>query len=136
MISSHTVYRWKERVAPDATLHTAAGQIEAFLATAKVEGKARAWMRRHDTNARGVRVATVTGVTEPEPDVDYAYNDEWPGVCLIVTRTKHPVVLTVLTRAGEREHERVHRTYEAGRQAHATQRRLGKRSRRISARNS
>jgi hypothetical protein len=81
----------------------------AFLATASVEGKPRGWMKGDHRRASGLARG---GAVTPRP-CDYAYNDEQPGVCLILTRASFPMVLTVVTRqltkAGDRRYQQVQR---------------------------
>jgi hypothetical protein len=110
-IEPHSVARWIERVATDADMAEARTQMVRFLATASVEGQPRNWMRADYRRSAGLQRGGPEDIRSRP--CDYAYNDEQPGVCLILTRASFPMVLTVVTRqltkAGERRYQQVQR---------------------------
>lgn len=71
-----------------------------FLDVAAMEGKPRAWMADKviPTAFRAEIERQRYGGEAEEQPVWFAYNQDWPGVCLVVTRTDPPIVLTVITR--------------------------------------
>ena len=65
-----------------------------------MEGKPRAWMADHVMPAafRTEIERQRYGGQHDELPVWYAYNQDRPGVCLVVTKSDPPIVLTVITR--------------------------------------
>jgi hypothetical protein len=101
--------------------------MEAFLATASIEGKPRNWML--DQHRRKQWLARHGVSLDNRPPEQFAYNVRWPGVCLIVSRVANPFVLTVQTRDRAREAKRRRlQTVEAAERYH---RREAKQFRRI-----
>ena len=101
-IPAHAIRRWQERVS-NVGFDEARQEMERFLAAASIEGKPRSWMKGAEQRAQ--RLARHGAQVHPDP-VAYAYNVSFPGVCIVLAMATSPFILTVATRAMQRERNR------------------------------